>query len=282
MIKVLKHGFYSTIQDLGRFGVQEFGVPYSGAMDPQALKLANALLGNDENSAVLEMTMVGAQLEFQCDTFICISGASMQPKVNRKKVPTYKLLKINAGDILSFSAPKIGFRTYLAVKGGFQGEVVLGSRSMYLGVTPSAVIKNGDELSIHTYIDNNFNHHAVLKVNHEYFNKTELLVNKGPEFDLLSKAQQKKLTSFEFSISSHNNRMAYQLEELLENSLEAIITSPVLPGTVQLTPSGKLIVLMRDCQTTGGYPRVLQLKSSSIELLSQKYTGQTCNFKLDH
>ncbi|MBU2952038.1 biotin-dependent carboxyltransferase family protein [Tamlana agarivorans] len=279
MIKILKHGFYSTIQDLGRFGFQEFGVPYSGAMDVQALKLANALLGNDENSAVLEMTMVGAKLEFTCETLISVSGASMQPKINNKKVSAYKLLKINAGDVLSFSSPKNGFRTYLAVKGGFQTELVMNSRSMYQGLTSCHVIQNGDELSIQSYSDIDVNHYAALKVNHNYFEETELRVTKGPEFDFLSEEQQQNLMSFQFSISSNNNRMAYQLEEPLENSLEAIITAQVLPGTVQLTPSGKLIVLMRDCQTTGGYPRVLQLNATSLDLLSQKHTGKVCSFK---
>ncbi|KAB1069188.1 biotin-dependent carboxyltransferase family protein [Tamlana haliotis] len=280
MIKVLKSGFYTTIQDLGRTGYQEYGVPYSGAMDQQALKLANALLGNNEDMAVLEMTMVGPRLEFQCATLICITGANMQPKINNKMVGLYKLHQVHTGDVLSFSASKSGFRSYLAVKGGIQTDQVMCSRSLYSGVTKDATVKKSEELPIEFFEGGTNNAHAALKINTDYFNSKTLVVNEGPEFQLLSKAQQIKLINFEFHVSSNNNRMAYQLEESFENALEPIITAPVLPGTVQLTPSGKLIILMRDCQTTGGYPRVLQLNSTSINFLSQKSTGQSCLFKL--
>jgi allophanate hydrolase subunit 2 len=103
-------------------------------------------------------------------------------------------------------------------------------------------------------------------------------VLKGPEFEMLSKTQKDALFSKPFIVSKNNNRMAYQLTETLSNNLDSIITSSVLPGTVQLTPSGKLIVLMRDCQTTGGYPRILQLKESSINVLAQKFADSEISF----
>ena len=112
------------------------------------------------------------------------------------------------------------------------------------------------------------------------FGLNDIEVLKGPEFELLTKKQQKQLLSNKFTISKDNNRMAYQLVEILANNIKPIITSLVLPGTVQLTPSGKLIVLMRDCQTTGGYPRVLQLKEYSIDVLSQKLAGKNIHFVL--
>ncbi|WP_194767822.1 biotin-dependent carboxyltransferase family protein [Tamlana sp. I1] len=280
MIKVLKPGLFTTIQDLGRFGFQEFGVPYSGAMDVYAAKMANALLGNSQNDAVLEMTMLGPTLQFNCATLICVSGADMQAKLNNKPIEAYKLVQVKADDVLSFSSVKKGFRAYLAVKGGFQTETVMQSRSMYQSITENHYLSEGDTLPIESYNNQQYNPNAALKVQHDYMGQSEIGVFKGPEFDLLTKAQQERLLSFNFKISKENNRMAYQLNEPLENTLEAIITSPVLPGTVQLTPSGKLIVLMRDCQTTGGYPRVLQLSEASISALSQKYTGQSVRFKL--
>ncbi|MHA7941541.1 5-oxoprolinase subunit C family protein [Formosa sp. 3Alg 14/1] len=279
MIKVLKPGLYASIQDLGRYGFQDYGVPYSGAMDEYALKIANTLLGNHENDAVIEMTMIGASLQFQCDTLICISGADMQPKINNKAVSAYKALKVKQNDILNFGAVKKGFRTYLAVKGGIKSDLVMNSRSMYQGVTESYCLTKNDELPIEAYTSSTSNLNAGLKVDLDYLKQTKLAVFKGPEFDLLSELQQQKLVSTAFTISNTNNRMAYQLEEPLENELQAIITSPVIPGTVQLTPSGKLIILMKDCQVTGGYPRVLQLKHSSIAILSQKHTGEQFSFK---
>jgi len=113
-----------------------------------------------------------------------------------------------------------------------------------------------------------------------HFTSNTFFCSKGPEFDLLSKAQQQKLLSDEFTISNDNNRMGYRLKEPVENDLKSILTSGVLPGTVQLTPSGKLLVLMRDCQVTGGYPRVLQLTGQSINQLAQKTTSDRIKFEL--
>ena len=101
-----------------------------------------------------------------------------------------------------------------------------------------------------------------------------------PEFDRLSEKQKQQIENGEFKVSKNNNRMAYQLEPMVENDLEPILSAPVLPGTVQLTPNGNLIVLTRDCQTTGGYPRVLQLMESAINMLAQKTTGNTLKFRL--
>lgn len=280
MIKVLHPGFYSTIQDSGRIGFQQYGVPYSGVMDTYSAALANHILGNKENASVIEMTMTGATLQFYCDTYICISGADMVAKINDTHIPLNKSIKIKSGDLLAFGKLKKGFRSYLAVSGGFKTETIMNSQSMYKGITTQFKIIKNDELKINinnSYIDNK---NALIKVNNELFSNNKIEVFKGTEFDLLSKNQQEFLFQVLFTISKDNNRMAYQLLEPLRNSLEPIITSVVLPGTVQLTPSGKLIVLMRDCQTTGGYPRVLQLKESAINILTQKFTGNVINFKL--
>ena len=103
---------------------------------------------------------------------------------------------------------------------------------------------------------------------------------KGPEYDLLNKQAKEKLNNINFTISKENSRMGYRLEEHIDNKLGSMLTSSVLPGTIQLTPSGKLIILMRDCQVTGGYPRILQLTEKSINRLSQKSTGDSFSFKI--
>ena len=280
MIKVLNPGFYSTIQDFGRKGFQQYGVPYSGVMDAYSAALANHILCNNEDAAVIEMTMVGAKLQFHCDTCICISGADMSPKLNGNQIQLNKRIKVLSKDVLTFGKSSQGFRSYLAVSGGFKTEVVMHSQSMYKGITSEFKLFKNNELNIiendsFTDIKN-----ALVKVNSNRFSIDEIDVFKGPEFELLPKIQQEFLLQSKFTISKDNNRMGYQLSELLENNLEPIITSAVLPGTVQLTPSGKLIVLMRDCQTTGGYPRVLQLKETAINVLAQKFTGSTISFKL--
>ena len=279
MIEVLKSGFFTSIQDLGRFDFENYGVPISGVMDRFSAKLANNLVGNDENDAVLEITMSGPSLKFNCDTRICVTGADLTPLVNNKHIKPNRVLLIKTGDILSFDRLYFGFRSYLAVSGGFQSELVMNSRSMYSGITKQVCIEKNETLSINPNKKNTISN-SVIKTKFSHFSSKVIEVFKGPEFELLALEQQELLLSETYTISKNNSRMAYQLVEPLDNILEPIITSLVLHGTVQLTPSGKLIVLMRDCQTTGGYPRVLQLKESSINVLSQKFTNAKIKFKL--
>ncbi|MEZ4797690.1 MAG: biotin-dependent carboxyltransferase family protein [Flavobacteriaceae bacterium] len=279
MIKVLHSGFYSIIQDLGRKDFQHLGVPISGAMDIDAAKMANAILGNDSNFAVLEITMIGPKLEFNCDTAIALTGANLSPILNNTNINNNALINVSKGDILSFGKPIHGFRAYLAVSGGFQTDVILYSRSMYQGITIAASIKNADELSIQSN-NHKTKTYAYVKIRTDYLHEKSILVFKGPEYELLNDEQTNNLFNNEFTISKDNNRMAYQLDELIANNLSDIITSLVLPGTVQLTPLGKLIVLMRDSQTTGGYPRILQLSETSINLLAQKKVGDKIRFVL--
>lgn len=280
MVKVLSPGFYSTIQDIGRFGYQEYGVPYSGVMDVNATTLVNMLLGNDKNDSVIEMTMTGAKLQFSIKTAIVISGADMSPMINGNSIQLNKIVAINPNDILSFGKLNTGFRSYLGVLGGFNTETVMNSKSMYKNITKSFMLAANDKLQIIEALTNHNKKHASIRFDTSYVSSKDLVVFKGPEFDMLSNEQQKALFNKSYTISKNNNRMAYQIEEVVQNNLKPIITSAVLPGTVQLTPSGKLIVLMRDCQTTGGYPRVLQLEKSSISVLAQKFTGKTIRFKL--
>lgn len=183
--------------------------------------------------------------------------------------------------MLSFDKLILGCRCYLAVSHGFKTEVVMNSRSMFKCVTEQFKLKKGDVLQING-MPNAFTKkkYAKLKFNDLYLKTREIEAYAGAEFHLLSKYQQEKLITTLFSVSKDSNRMAYQLLEPLENSLQAIITSPVIPGTVQLTPSGRLIILMRDCQTTGGYPRVLQLKEQSINTLAQKPINARIKFSL--
>ncbi len=281
MVEILKSGVFDTIQDLGRIGVQDYGVPYSGAMDMYSAKIANVLLGNLSSNAVLEMTYVGSKLKFHCDTEIALTGADLNPKLNSKSIEMHTRLKIIEGDVLSFGQRLYGCRCYLAVKGGFQSEFVMNSRSMYQSITKISKLKKGDTLSIAETKTNGVSEksNTAIKVNFNHFNINEIEVFKGLEFNLLSEKDKEMLLSTEFTISNDSNRMAYQVNEKLENNLKPIITSFVLPGTIQLTPSGKLLILMRDCQITGGYPRVLQVTEQSINQLSQKISGEKFRFK---
>ncbi|WP_420573776.1 biotin-dependent carboxyltransferase family protein [Kordia sp.] len=277
MLEILHNGLYTSIQDLGRFQYRNYGVPVSGVMDEYHAALANQLLGNDENAAVLEMTLQGAKLKFHKTTQIVICGADLSPMINNQSVRLNIPVNVSKGDVLSFGKPMYGVRTYLAVKNGFQTEKRLKSRSSYDGITTQSRVSTGDFIPYEVF-SNNIESKANIAVHKEIFASNEIKVYEGPEFNFLSKEQKNRLFSTNFSIGL-NNRMAYQLNEIIENNFPSIITSAVLPGTIQLTPSGKLIVLMKDCQTTGGYPRILQLEEKSMIKLAQKYTRDWVYFK---
>lgn len=278
-IEVLQPGLFSSIQDLGRFGCQKFGVPHSGVMDRYAMRICNMILGNPQETAVMEITMQGPELKFSASAHICICGADISPKVNSKEIPQDEIIEIKAGEVLKFGGLKKGFRAYLGVRGGFDTQEVLGSKSWYEGITDDFRLKKGMLLK---YDHRNFNDpdtHSSLKTELEYLDSKIIEVYPGPEFEKLTTAQQEELFTTDFSLDQSSNRMAVQFEQEFSNDLESIITGPVVPGTVQLTPSGKLIALMRDCQTTGGYPRVLQFSEKGIETIAQKRPGENIRFQ---
>lgn len=280
MVEVISAGIFSTIQDQGRFGYRNIGVPVSGAMDRNNSDFANALLNNDYKCAVLESTIIGPSLLFHQDTFIAVTGAECDLKLNHQSVCINKVIYIKKGDILSFGKVNTGVRNYLAVAGGWQTPVVLGSRSYYPEITNELQIHSGDRLLISLQVDKIINRTTV-KFNSSQVKNNVLQVTIGPEFNLLDNRSRHNLISQSFKVSPQSNRMAYKLNHGTKLAAKEIITSSVQPGTVQLTPSGELIVLMRDCQTTGGYARVLQLTENAINHLAQKSAGKKVLFSIN-
>ncbi len=278
MLKVLKSGFFLSVQDLGRLGHRHIGVPISGVLDTIAVKRANKMLKNDPSDSVLEITMTGPTLLFEADTYICLAGALMSATLNNKPIENYQVVKVSKGDILSYGRLENGFRNYLAIKGGFRIAEVLGSRSQYFPITPSKCITDGEEIPFDEIkaFDPSLTEVKMKK----YFETGTLEVHKGPEFSILTDRQLGEVFSKTFTVSKANNRMAYQLSELIEGHKHSMLTSGTLPGTVQFTPAGRLIILMKDGQTTGGYPRILQLSEESICVLAQKKLGDSLEFKL--
>ena len=280
MLKVLKPGFFNTIQDKGRFGFAKIGVPFSGVMDSYAADISNSVLNNSLEAAVIEITF-GCEFQFFCDTFICIAGADFSPQINQKAIGLNKKIRVSKNDILSFGKASYGLRCYFAVAGGVQSEVKLNSRSFYKGITEAFVLQKGMKIPILEILKSELGAYSSIKINKAHFNSKEIKCYKGPEFELLENQQQEELFLKLFSVSKDANRMGYRLNEILKNSLPSILTSAVLPGTVQLTPSGKFIILMKDCQVTGGYPRVLQLPEAAINCLAQKSTNSKFQFVLE-
>ena len=186
---------------------------------------------------------------------------------------------IKKDSVLSFGKRVYGARVYLSVQGGIQTEKVYGSRSYFEGITQQKLVK-GAILPILPIQKDSSNNFSRVRVSEKHFTTMYLPCFIGPEFSELNEEQQRKLFT-PFSISDDNNRVGYRLKESLENNLSSILTSAVLPGTVQLTPSGKCIILLQDCQVTGGYPRILQLSEIAIARVSQKITGDKIQFILE-
>lgn len=280
MIEVLKSGLATSIQDLGRIGFGNFGVPKSGAMDLYAAKFSNLLTGNSEKEAVMEITQLGPTLRFHCDALVGFAGLKAEILLNGEKVPINEAFAVGKNSVLEIKRITKGNRIYLSVFGGFQTKKVLNSRSMYEGITPQSRIKKGGFLKIAPYSGTAENQFSSIRFEEEAYFSDQLHVFSGPEFALLSEKTKQLLLQNKFTVSKDSNRMAYLLEEQLKNEQEPILTGPVLPGTVQLTAGGNLIVLMRDCQITGGYPRVLQVSEKSLNVLAQKKAGDKIGFHL--
>ena len=279
MIAILHPGIYCSVQDQGRFGHTKIGVPQAGCADTYAAKMANALLKNHEKDALIEITFGQGEFKFTSDTYICLTGGDFSPKLNGKLIKMQSVYFIKKDSVLSFGKRVYGARVYLSVQGGIQTKTVYGSRSFFDGITQQKLGKGAmlPILPIQKYADNNF---SRVRVSEKHFTTIYLQCLKGPEFFKLNQEQQRKLFT-PFSISDDNNRVGYRLKESLENNLSSILTSAVLPGTVQLTPSGKCIILLQDCQVTGGYPRILQLSEIAIARVSQKITGDKIQFILE-
>tara|TARA_B100001094_G_scaffold124772_1_gene120648 strand:+ start:327 stop:1163 length:837 start_codon:yes stop_codon:yes gene_type:complete len=275
MIKVIEPGLLSSIQDLGRFGYRNIGVPYSGFMDQESACIANKIVGNNESESLIEISIMGPTLIFNNDCTISITGGDFSSLINNDKIEMYKPIHVKLGDTLKINHTKSGARCYLAISGGIDIKSILGSKSSFKGITSSYFLKKGDEIKIISNNKSNFNFDCK-----SVFNiVSNLNVTEGPEFNILKKDSLDMLFNKKFTIGV-NNRMAYNLNEKLQVGSKSIISSPVLPGTVQLTPSGNIIVLHRDCQVSGGYLRILQLNEKSLNYLSQLKTGQIVKFKL--
>lgn len=277
-LKILKTGPGTSIQDLGRIGFSQFGVPYSGVMDQKALSWINHLLKNKVNDAVLEISQPGFKAEFEAPILICLAGAKTDCKLNGKPVSSFGLVPIGEGDTIEIGAFYQGSILYLGIKGGFQTEKVLESGSWYQGITAESSAQKNTLIPYFTTQEIPTFTNSKAKWNTSWFETETIEVYPGPDWKLLDPKSQKLLSERTFTISNLKNRMAIQLEELLSNSLPELATAPVFPGTVQLTSGGKLIVLMRDAQVTGGYPRILQFPEESLSVLAQKKTNQKIRF----
>jgi biotin-dependent carboxylase-like uncharacterized protein len=280
MIEVVSPGLFTTFQDRGRFGYRDQGVPVSGAMDQYAAQLSNQLVGNKPEAAVLECTLQGPELYFREAVTIAITGIDWEVELNKEPININQLIRVSAHSTLQLKRARKGVYAYLAVEGGFTATKVLRSYSFSSFLKDTFKLKKGDPLSVNKPCSPSGKQHATIAFKEELYRDKPIKAEAGPEFEALTDKVKNALLQTEFEISKDSNRMAYVLDHAGKLEAREIQSAPVQPGTVQMTPGGKLIVLMRDAQTTGGYARVLQLTPTAINQLAQKRAGEKVGFRL--
>ena len=287
-LEVLQRGALTTVQDKGRYGYQQYGVSISGAMDKFALRVANLLVGNDDGEAALEITLLGPKLKFLKDLKIAITGGNLQPLVNGKPIAMWHALDVTAGDILSFGAPKSGCRAYLAMYGGLDIPLTMGSRSTHVLANLGGLgrpLNKGDVLKVKDATGCRF----YLKQNYRFpsdqipvYKKDWLVrVIDGPQADYFTQQGIETFLSSEYEITPQSNRMGYRLKgPKIEHKIGAdIITDATPPGSVQVPGDGMPIVLLADAQSTGGYSKIGAVISRDQDLLAQAKPGDKIKFQ---
>lgn len=288
-IRVVNPGMYTTIQDFGRTAYQQYGMPVSGSMDQYAHRLANLLVGNDESEAILEMTILGGTYSFNKETFIAITGSNMNPILNGiTQVGMWRTVFVNKGDQIFFNAAKDGCRCYLAVAGGYDIPTVLASKSTYvrgkLGGFEGRPLKKEDVISLNKNIK--YQKDLVgrfIKADYifKYDTTIELRVILGPQEDAFSRKGIADFFSESYRVSNEFDRMGYRLEgkKIEHLSSSDIISDGIVKGAVQIPGHGNPIIMLADCQTTGGYTKIAHVISSDLWKIAQAKAGDYIRFR---
>ena len=285
-ICILKGGMMTTVQDLGRNGYQSQGFSVAGAMDVRSLKIANLLLDNPENEAVLEITLIGPTLEFTSATIIAITGGDFQPQINGKPAPMYTALYMNKGDILKFGSARTGSRGYIAFSSYLEIPVVMGSRCTNLKSKIGGF--KGRKLQAGDYMNFRIKRRYLpfflsRKLEGDNFDQEEatLRVIMGPQDDLISRQGIETFLNSEYTVTSDFDRMGCRLEGpfIAPKKTSDIISDGIAFGAIQVPSHGKPIILLSDRQTTGGYAKIATVASVDIPKLVQRKTDHKIHFK---
>ena len=300
-IRVIRPGLLTTIQDQGRYGLQQFGVIVSGAMDPLALRIGNLLVGNEQHEAVLEITLSGPELVFEEETLIAITGADLSAVIDGQAVPLWRPILVRQGSRLEFGSPGRGCRAYLSVAGGVDVPLVMQSRSTYLraqlGGFEGRPLQSGDLLnprsaspsvsqrikrmserdSERLFVATDWFAGSDLA---EYGDDPTIRVMSGGQSDWFDDESCEAFVSEPFSITRQSDRMGYRLAGPTLRFIQPreLISEAVTVGTVQVPPEGQPIILMADRPTTGGYAKIAQVATVDIPVLAQLKPGAKIRF----
>jgi antagonist of KipI len=300
---VKRAGFLTSVQDLGRTGLREFGVSTSGALDTFALRVANLLVGNDQGAAGLEITLGGSQLRFDDERIVAWCGGefdvhvgSTAPASPARSVAGWAALPaghaafVPAGEELKFGRPQVGCRAWLAISGGIEVPIVLGSRSTDLraqfGGFEGRALRDGDVLPLGGSPGSPVPATTISSwtAPHDWVIPTKrdpiLRFVRGIDWERFNASTLQRFTSEAFTVSPDSDRMGVRFEdpELKRTDEGDLISEAVAPGTIQVPPSGKPILLLGDCQTIGGYPKMAHVITVDLGIAAQLRAGDHVRF----
>lgn len=281
-LTILSPGPLTTVQDSGRFGALGKGFSPGGAMDMDAMTVANLLVGNAPGVGVLEMTMLGITARFDCETVIALTGADMSTRLNDEPIARYASIAVHPGDILSMKAAKNGVRAYLSVAGGFDLPLVMGSVSTNLkcalGGFQGRKLKTGDELPLNQsgapFLP------RQVSPPEDYPDCISLRVLLGPQDDAFTQKGIDTFLGCEYTVTDKADRMGIRLSgEIIEskNGVD-ILSDGIAAGSVQIPASGTPIIMMADRQTTGGYAKIATAISADLSRAAQARPGTRIRF----
>ena len=290
---ITRAGILDTLQDMGRFGFRHLCINAGGSMDQAAAAMANSLVGNDFNEAVIEMHFPAPEFLFTQPALIAISGADFSATINGKPIPNLHPVLVNSNAVLQFNKNVSGARAYLAVRGGFNISKWLNSYSTNLQIGAGGY--HGRRLLLNDRLSYNFSKQAEdllaqkeflvlpwFSANADGYAINEpVLILPGNEWDQLATSSQKIFKEQPFTISQQADRMGYQLkgETLISDNKNELLSTAISFGTIQLLPNGQLILLMADHQSTGGYPRIAHVITAHHSRLAQMKSRQNICFQ---
>ena len=299
MIRVLKSGLLTTVQDLGRPGYQQYGIVVGGALDAFSARVANLITGNDDNAAVLEMAQTGPELLCEEDTLVAWCGADFVAQVGGKPLPRDRAVRVAAGETITFGLARTGLRAWLAFAGGIDEPLVLGSRSTYrragIGGHEGRPLIAGDILKLGAPPDRAGKTLASLQaagsratawsVRAEFLGRPAaaglVRAMRGPEWAWFTPEAQQAFFSVPWQATKEADRMGVRLEgqELALVKPREMISSCVNTGVVQVPAAGQPIVLLPSRQSVGGYPRLAAVAASDLGRCSQLRPGDKVQFQ---
>lgn len=279
-LKIINPGLFTTVQDLGRYGYESYGFTPAGVMDYESYYLANALLGNDYNCGVLELTLYGITFEVLHSTSMSSAGAEMELTINEEPFDTGTAVNLVKGDIVKFGGVKKGARTYIAFSGGLDLPKELGSYSTHtrskMGGYKGRVLKAGDILPVKgKTVEHNFP--VITKVLTE---DTEIRFIPGQQNDRFDSVNKRIFTESEYTLTKDSDRMGCRLEGPAVESADDddILSEPTQFGSIQVPKNGQPIVLLADRQTAGGYKKIGTVAKVDLPKIAQKKPGEKITF----